>query len=609
MCGINGFVDKSISIEFGVECLKSMAQTTSHRGPDDMSLFHKHDCYLAHNRLSIIDLSNAGNQPMHLGNLSIVFNGEIYNYKEIKTELLRKGYNFVSNSDTEVILVSYKEWGDECVKMFVGMWAFAIYNATTQNLFCSRDRFGIKPFYYIKEGSSFYFSSEVKALKKTRLFKSEINETQIRKAIQLGWIAHEEDTLYLNIRQLEPATNINFCNSIIEKSVYWHISDTKILHNSQTDIVEEFKDKIVNSLNLHIRSDVPLGATLSGGIDSSSIVSCIVNQNILPKIETFTIYYDEAGDIDERPFAKSVIEKYKDKIIPHFLKPTENEVATQFDKITFQNDFPLLGSSPISQYFIMKEISKYGIKVILSGQGADDYLGGYMHTYYRLYAQLISDLKLRKLYSEFNCHKKYQNLTTNSIFQIGMKSFASLLFSETNLLEKEFKYGLKNVFDEDSIKINSTLNSLNKFDQFHEGMLKFSSLPNLLHYEDRNSMAFSIESRVPLLDHRLVEFAFSLPMEYKIQNGYTKWILRQAMQDFLPEKVYSRKDKIGFVTPGEVKWLRNDLGHLLNTDFSLIPGIKKQKANQLKEQFLKGDNSNGKIIWRLANMQKWLKNL
>jgi asparagine synthase (glutamine-hydrolysing) len=607
MCGINGFIDQSLSFEKGMSVLKTMANITTHRGPDNTSYYHKNNCFLAHNRLSIIDLSNEGNQPMQYGNLTTVFNGEIYNYKEIKLELQKKNYIFKSNSDTEVILISFKEWGSDCVNRFVGMWSFVIYNNETFELFCSRDRFGIKPFYFIHEGNNFYFSSEVKALKKTRLFTNDINVSQIKKAIQLGWLSYQNETMFSKVNQLEPATNMILTGGRIFKSEYWKISNNIKSGLTQQDIITKFREQVIDSLKLHVRSDVQVGATLSGGIDSSSIVSGILNQNLLSNINTFTIFYDEPGDVDERPFANSVIDKYRSRIEPHFLKPNQEHVADQFDSITYHNDFPLLGSSPISQYFIMQEISRFGIKVILSGQGADDYLGGYMHSYYRLYAELIGEGKFGVLFHEAKLHSEFQNLNINSWLKIVYKSFASFFFNEGKLLEMEYKYGLANLFLHKNIQLNNKFNTTHKFDQVHEAMLKFSSLPGLLHYEDRNSMAFSIESRVPFLDHRLVETAFTLPVEYKINNGYTKWILRQAMKDMLPEKIYRRKDKIGFVTPGEIKWLRDDLKFLLETDFKDIPNLDVKKANLNCKAFMKGDNSNAKIIWRLANMQKWIE--
>ncbi|MBK8628519.1 MAG: hypothetical protein IPN86_24100 [Saprospiraceae bacterium] len=265
--------------------IKNMANATSHRGPDNTSFLQFNDCYLAHNRLSIIDLSSDGNQPMQSKNLSIVFNGEIYNYKEIRLELQEKGYKFNTKSDTEVILVAYREWGDLCVLKFVGMWAFAIYNSDTKNLFCSRDRFGIKPFYYIHEGNMFYFSSEVKALKKTKIFSNNLNETQISKAIQLGWIHDDELTMFEKVKQLGQATNLNFTNERIIKTKYWNIIDKKIKDDDTENLVHLFKEQLLSSLKFHVRSDVPIAATLSGVLTVLLLFLALFSKTYLKRLK------------------------------------------------------------------------------------------------------------------------------------------------------------------------------------------------------------------------------------------------------------------------------------------------------------------------------------
>lgn len=606
MCGIHGFIDRFISDAAAEACIRRMIESTHHRGPDFQAHKKINHGYLGHNRLSIIDLNSVANQPMSGFGLTIVFNGEIYNYKEIREELKSSGYKFITESDTEVILAAYREWGELCVQRFTGMWAFAIYDPLNENLFCSRDRFGIKPFYYIYENGRFYFASEVKSLKNSPLFKNEPNNRQIKLFVQLSYTEYYENTLYKTVRQLEPATNLTYRDGKIELKKYWSVNYSKInLPDSQ--IVEKFKELFSDALRLHVRSDVPVGATLSGGLDSSSIVSAVLTQSILSYLQTFSVYYEGKDAVDERPFVHEVVSGFEPKIKATFISPEISDVRDQLAKITYHNDFPLLGSSLISQFFVMQSISGSGIKVILSGQGADDYLAGYLQSYYRYYADSLRALHFSSCFHEWKLHYKYQGLTWRDSLSVWLKTVASVLFNEKRLNSLEFKYGSPFVFrTEQYHNIYESLTSL-RLDDMHSSMIFHSSLPGLLHFEDRNSMAFSIESRVPFLDHRLVEFAFSIDNSFKIRDGYTKWILRESMKGILPESVRQRKDKKGFVTPGEVRWLRHELSDLLNFDQCHIPDLDLDKVRNLIREFKNGNNKNAKLIWRIANLNYWLK--
>ena len=608
MCGIHGFIDKSSDEHSSQSCIQKMVRSTGHRGPDYSGIQKITGGYLGHNRLSIIDLHEEANQPMQRSGHWIVFNGEIYNFKEIRSELAQSGYHCTTQSDTEVILQSYFAWGSACVLKFVGMWAFAIFDEKTETLFCSRDRFGIKPFYYIADSGRFYFASEVKALRNTPIFTNELNMDQIKKFVQLSYTSFLDDSMYKAVKLLEPATNLVWRDGKIELFKYWQLNQQK---NSLEDshAIESFRTLFTDALRLHVRSDVPVGATLSGGIDSSAIVSTVLSEQILGNIDSFSVYYDGKDEIDERPFVNEVVSKYQQRIRPNFISPKVLSVRENLYEITHHNDFPLLGSSLISQYFIMEAISHSGIKVILSGQGADDYLGGYMQSYYRFYADCIRSLRFGTLFHETQKQRAFQNLSFGKGMSVALKSMASLLFSEAELNKLEYKYADFNAFNNISVPKLKMPQSQNKLDDMHLAMLVYSSLPGLLHFEDRNSMAFSIESRVPFLDHRLVEFSFSLDNRFKIRDGYTKWILRESMRGILPDKIRTRKDKVGFVTPGEIKWLRTDLSDLLNTDNWSIPELDNKRVRTAVQDFLKGDNRHAKILWRLANLNFWIKNL
>jgi asparagine synthase (glutamine-hydrolysing) len=560
--------------------------------------------------LSIIDLSDAANQPYEINQYRIVFNGEIYNYKEIRTELIELGYSFKTDSDTEVLLQSYIHWGKAALEKFLGMWAFAIWNSEEKTLFCSRDRFGIKPFYYIQNGGRFYFASEVKSLKYSPLYTNDVNINQLSRSMQLGWIGFKNETAFNCVQQLEPGCCLILKNDQITHEKYWQI-EQKDNHFSTTDeLIHTYANLFNDSLKLHLRSDVQLGATLSGGIDSSSIVSALINDFNIHDLKTFSIYYEGKNAVDERPFIREIEKQYAGKFQSSYYSPDDSSIVEEYDTISHHCDFPLLGSSSISQYFVMKEISKQGVKVILSGQGADDYLGGYMHTYYRFYGEMLRSMKLMTAFKELRLHKKRQELGLGALSKVMMKSLLTSCLSEQSLYRLEYNKYYPTIFEglNDSI-ISLPKSGFKKVNDFHVQLMNHTSLPSLLHYEDRNSMAFSIESRVPFLDHRLVELGINSRAEEKIHNGYTKYLLREAMRPVLPEAIRNRTDKKGFVTPGEVKWLRGNLSHLLDIDYSSIPQVNKKNVASVIDQFKKGDNSNSNLVWRIASLNHWLKTI
>ncbi len=607
MCGISGFYSEKIGEQEGETLLRKMAATTHHRGPDLTGIKAIPPVYLAHNRLSIIDLSPGGNQPMNHFGLEIVFNGEIYNYLEIRKELEGLGHHFSSSSDTEVILASYKQWGGECVQRFMGMWAFAIWDVATKTLFCSRDRFGIKPFNYIYKDGEFYFASEYKPLKLSPHFSSELNTAQVSRALQLGWLVYRDESFFKCIHVLPPAHNLIFKQGKLEVKRYWDIDFSKKVNGSFEEKRERFRALFDDSIRLHLRSDVPVAATLSGGIDSSAIVSKVATMYPDQLFKTFSIYYEGKDSVDERPFVNEVINKYKNSLQPFYYSPGEKEIAEQFHNAVHHSDVPVTGSSFFSQYFVMQSIAAQKIKVVLSGQGADDYLGGYMHSFYRLFADLMRKMRFGKLITEMGAHRRMQDFTGGKMFDLTSKSLLSGMMGEESLYRTEYNRYFPFLSKEaGSVDLDNKGDS--KLNAFLYQLMFMSSLPTLLHYEDRNSMAFSIESRVPFLDHRMVEYGFALSNEDKIKKGVTKHILREAAKDVLPEAIYKRKDKKGFVTPGEVKWLRGPLKYLLDDDLGRLEMIDQAKASAVVDAFRKGENRNANLVWRLASLNYWVKN-
>lgn len=606
MCGIHGFISTKKSLEQGNGILERMVNSTLHRGPDYSGTCANPPAYLGHNRLSIIDLKAEANQPMHFGKYWIVFNGEVYNYKEIKEELIELGIEFFTSSDTEVILKAFAHFGESCVKRFIGMWAFAIYNEEDQSLFCSRDRFGIKPFYYILDGGEFYFSSEIKSLRQTPSFSSDLNLNQVARGLQLGWVGFEDQTYFNKVKQLEPGCNLWLIQGKAEITNYWDYP-TGGSELTLEQSIEEFKDLFHDALKLHVRSDVPLGATLSGGIDSSSIVCSLLTDKLSDQLQTFSIYYDDTKGFDERPFIQTISEKYSGHFDLNYYSPQHKEIAEDFHSISYTMDFPMSGSSPISQYYVMKLAAKHDIKVILSGQGADDYMGGYMHAYYRSLAQKTKNLQFGKAIKEIKNYRSIHEAGIGKIFGLTSKSLLSSIMNEDALYKFEFYNFFPFLLESKTSWDHFESFSSGKLNEFHFALMRYSSLPTLLHYEDRNSMAHSIESRVPFLDHRLVELLFKLPDQYKMKDGWTKYILRSSMEDILPKEIQWRTDKKGFVTPGEIVWLRGPLAHLLDIDLSNLPFINKSKTEKILKEFKAGDNSKANLVWRLVSLNYWMK--
>ena len=606
MCGIAGIIDQTNSPADNKQLLEKMLLIQHHRGPDATGVWSDDVIFLGHNRLSIIDLSEAANQPMHYKDFVMIYNGEIYNYIELKKELEEKGHHFVNHSDSEVILHAFAEWGTDCVQRFVGMWAFIIWDKNKKTLFASRDRFGIKPFNYIFQSGRFYFASELKTLKVSPLFTNDINENQVARGLQMGWLSYFDETYFNCIKALPAAHNLTLNQNGLKVERYWDIKTGSYQKMSFKEKSDEFYRLFSDSIRIHMRSDVPVASCLSGGLDSSAIVSLVQEQNPGKIYKSFSIYYEGEGDVDERPFINEVIKKYP-TIEPHYYSPTETEVAEHFHKALYHSDVPATGSSFISQYFLMKLISKHGIKVVLDGQGSDEFLAGYMHSFYRLIGGMLNRFDVvGSLFETVDVNKRIGS----SVPKMGahfLKSLLASMKSEQSLYELEYRRYYPFMMNTENKHVPFQLKDVDgtRLDQFLYHLMFSTSLPSLLHYEDRNSMAFSIESRVPFLDHRLVEFCFGLLDDDKIHKTETKYILREALKNVLPKAIYERKDKKGFVTPGENKWLRGPLKFLMENDQKLPDFINKQKASQIFKAYKAGDNSKATLVWRLAVLGEW----
>ncbi len=624
MCGITGIINLNKKL-IDKKVLKDMTRMLSHRGPDDEGYFigpsQAKNIGLGHRRLSILDLSPLGHQPMFYDNknLVIVFNGEIYNYLEIRQELSRLGYKFRSQSDTEVILAAYQEWGIECLKRFNGMWAFILYDKKKNEVFVARDRLGVKPVYYSVDKKRILIASEIKAILAHPEIKAKPNKEIIWDYLVTGWLDHSEETFFENILELRGGNYMVIRNQKLEIKKYWDLKIQKISQNKQANI-EQFQNLFMDSVRLRLRSDVPIGTCLSGGLDSSAIVMAInryLKQGELEQIgqwqKTFSAIYGlHFPEVDEAKYIREITKKTQAK--PYFVKPSGKNLALEITKLVYHQDQPFSTTSIYAQWNVFRLAAKKNMKVMLDGQGADELLAGYTGYFGIYFIDLLRRRKIglffRELFWFARLHPPFwKNMLSilNRALRAGwLGQKATNFFQSSNpsyqVFEKKFLTSFfppkRKPFSQNYFQ-SALYNSL---------MMNLSSL---LRYEDRNSMAFAIESRVPFLDYRLVEFIFSVRSDFKIRNGQTKWIMRQALKGILPEKIRLRQDKIGFATPEE-QWLKKDLKkELINCfsskSFASRGLINPQKTLELYEKFCAGHFTDSQLFWRLYNLEIWFR--
>ncbi|MDZ4793312.1 MAG: asparagine synthase (glutamine-hydrolyzing) [Bacteroidota bacterium] len=576
MCGIAGIIQSTAS-GYSADHLKMMTDALAHRGPDGEGLWQNEsgNVLLGHRRLSIIDLSEAGKQPMHYNpgpstiqgeggtfRYSIVHNGEIFNYIELREALQQKGYSFFSQTDTEVIVAAYDHWQDECIDYFDGMFAFAIWDETKQELFAARDRFGEKPFFYHYNGKQLLFASEMKALWAAGIARTP-NQKMLFNFITIGYTdnpAQPGETFFENIHKLPVASVLkyNTRSNKLELEKYWDIDpekqDKKI---TDSEAIEQFYELFTRSVKRRLRSDVLVGTSLSGGLDSSSVVSVINDlQAVNYQPKTFTAVFP-GFDKDESSYSRQIADQFH---LQQFTVPvTADEMIRDWEKLSYHQEEPFSSASIYAQYKVYELAKQHDIKVLLDGQGADETLAGY-HKYYKWYWQEL--FRNRKLFRSKEL-KAAKALGVSDHF--SFKNMIAAYFPGFATVTLENQYLLKAIRQEDLAKDFVKLQSKEAYyttpDHFTlNGVLHFNTcthgLEELLRYADRNSMAHGREVRLPFLSHELVEFIFSLPAIFKIRQGWTKWILRESMAKSLPAEITWRRDKVGFEPP-QKSWMEN----------------------------------------------------
>ncbi len=589
-----------------------MTDIIPHRGPNGWDTYTWNNVALGHRRLSIIDLSECGKQPMHYHDKYVItYNGEVYNYIELRKELCAAGYSFHSQSDTEVMLAAYDYWGIDCLSHFNGMFALALLDKEKNQLFCARDRFGIKPFYYFETKDYFAFASEIKQFTVLDGWQAVANKERLYEFLQFGLQDHTHETLFENVYQLKGGHFLLYDLSAKTKKIqqWYDVAKPHAAVNSNVPAEKIFKELFNSSVGLRLRADVKVGSCLSGGLDSSSVVLTVNEQlrqlNKEELQETVSSCF-ENKKYDEQQYIQTVVEKAD--CINHKVFPNLSELYNQLDDIVWHQDEPFESTSIFAQWEVFKKARQQNITVMLDGQGADELLAGY-HSYYGTYFwELIKKGKFKKFAAEKKALKKIGLYSNTFIWKEIIKNAVPLsvwlLIKKKGKKEKSWiNYQYKKTQDvADDISFDSVR-------QMSYSQLTSSNLPKLLHWEDRDSMAFSIEARVPFLDYRLAEYIYNLPPDKKINNGITKSVLRNAMKDVLPQQVLNRKDKMGFVTPEEV-WIKEHAATIeqdLQKAIETSNGFINQHILDKFENVIANKEKFDFTTWRVLCFAKWVE--
>lgn len=666
MCGLSAIVSLRTAPLAGL--IHLMTNIIRHRGPDDegyglfrmadqrpslyggidtpQATYHDHAPYapaapietasddasvlaLGHRRLSILDTSPSGHQPMSgaNGRYWIVFNGEIYNFLELREELRQLGHEFRTQTDTEVLLAAYAEWGRDCLHRFNGMFSFLLFDTRSQVLFAARDRFGVKPLYYwVSPEGYLAFASEIKQFSVLPGWSAYVNAQRAYDFLNWSLIDHTNETHFRGVHQLRNGEALELlCGKDARITldtplpVYaWYHLTPRSFSGSFSDAARGFHDLLADSVRLRLRADVPVGSCLSGGLDSSSIV-CAMNdllqaQGINSLQKTFSACAD-VSRFDERTFIDEVTHHTRTEA--HHVYPPLDELFETLDSLTWHQDEPFGSTSIYAQWHVFALARRNAVKVMLDGQGADELLGGY-HSYFSPYlGRLVRQGRYLKLWKEMAAlsavHGYSRSWSTQQILN--------------NLLPEFIRQPLRSLVGKSSVEPSwidfSHLNArpvdpfiaaggakCASIQSLSRAQLTHTNVQMLLHWEDRNSMAHSIEARVPFLDYRLVEFVLGLPDDYKIKNGITKYVLREGMRGTLPDRICNRMDKLGFVTPEEV-WVRernpDGFRRALREAIEESAGIINSKALSFLEEVIDGKRPFNFAIWRWISFGNWMK--
>lgn len=619
MCGLSGLVyfDRNRNVELPV--LKKMADSISHRGPDDEGYYCEKNIGLAFRRLSIIDI-HSGHQPLTNlnGSVHIVFNGEIYNFLELKKILIQKGCTFRTQCDTEVILYLYEEYGEECLKYLRGMFAIAIWDVNKQQLFCARDRFGIKPFYYYCDDEKFVFGSEIKAILRSNTIDTTLSHDALDSYFAFGYITSDL-SIYSKIKKLQPGNYLllSFNREVkMEVKQYWEIKFEPDYFKTESQWVEEIEACFSETVKLHMISDVPLGAFLSGGIDSSSVVAMMAKNSPKP-IKTFSIGFKEQ-EFNELKYAREISTRYG---CEHHEQIVEPESISLLPKLVSAYDEPFADSSAIPTYYVSKLAREY-VTVALSGDGGDELFAGY--TGYTKFKNIRSfPLSFKRVRLNRMIWGNIHKMIPQSVKGKGLTYFLSQ--------DKEYAFAYQTAWTNNERRklITGQDNgvSISKAELFKESILRKNEnhdfISNLQYLDmrtymvddiltkvDRASMMNSLEVRVPFLDHKFAELTFKIPPGLKLKGNEKKYILKRSMNNYLSDNILNHP-KQGFGVPLSL-WFKDDLKEyvndtLLSRNPLLSNFLSKNYVKGIIEKDRKGRRDFSSKIWSLIFFEEWLK--
>lgn len=583
-----------------------MMKSMPHRGPDDQGAFFEGNVGLGFVRLKILDLSENGHQPMSSvdDRYVVIFNGEVFNYIELREELKAKGHTFRSDTDTEVLLAAYMEWGEVMLHKLNGMWAFIILDRKERTLFCARDRYGVKPFYYTVTKDRILMASEPPAILSVLGHKPEPDHDTIFGFLAFNRTDQNDRSFFKGIHKLMHGhyAKVRLDDPSFEP-VKWY--DLRLELKDPFRNAEEYRDMFRSSVEIRLRSDVPLGVCLSGGLDSSGIVSTLVHTYGLKDLNTFSAVYGKGRKGDESEF----IDLYRKEVMNmHFTEPDEHALMNDLDDLTRAQLEPVPSSSTYAQYRVMR-LAKEHVTVTLDGQGADETLGGYHYFYGFFFKQLLTSGQFGRLGREMRSYYSKHG-STYGFRSLAFFMMPALLRSKIRVLEKGY-------IDQDYERANAP-GAGDITDQLYGSASMQTALldhfeyklEHLLKWADRSSMRFSIEARMPFLDHRLVERTIPLSDEHFIHQGMTKSIFRRAMTGIIPEPIRMRRDKVGFQTP-EAEWFRTPIfrAYIMDmigsTRFSQRGIVDVRNVRKMYDAHLSGRSDNSRELWKLIHLEKW----
>lgn len=627
MCGITAIVCDGA--EEARNCCQRATEIVAHRGPDDAGvvLFGNESSpssgkspvnavALGHRRLAIIDTSSDGHQPMCTPDQRywIVYNGEVYNYRELRQQLAAEGVEFRSQSDTEVVLAAFAHWGASCLSRFNGMFAFVVYDTVEQTLFGGRDRFAIKPLYYWEmPDGGLAIGSEIKQFTALPGWRSTLNHQRAFDYLAWGYSDHTSDTFFSAAHQVKGGHYFEFHLGDHQFEIrQWYCLPKRAYSGSYEQATAACRHLLAESVGLRLRADVEVGSCLSGGLDSSSIV-CLVNQHLarlgtqdLQKTFTACAKVDK---VDERRYAEAVASACR--VEGHYLYPEADGLIDELDDLLWHQEEPFGSTSIYAQWCIFQAVKRAGVKVMLDGQGADEQLGGYHGFFGHHCVDLLKELRWLALGHELRSIHRLHGLSATGrgiVKQLLPPALRAYLrrklpgMSDTCRFVDTERYGISVGHPFDNWLDGS-------FDGQRRQQIALTNLPTLLRYEDRNSMAHSVEARTPFLDYRLVEFLMSLPGEYLIRDGMTKAVLRDAMRGTLPESIRTRVDKIGFATPEET-WMKKSPDQfikLVETAVEASDGFMSPAAVDYTLTVLEGRRPFTFLVWRILCLGRWMQ--